>query len=897
MIGQTLGPYRVLDKLGEGGMGAVYRAHDSRLNRDVAMKVLPDLFAHDHDRLARFTREAQALAALNHPNIAQIYGIEDAGGSPALVMEYIDGQTLADKVRLAAGSADSARIPADDVTTIALEIARGLEAAHEKGIIHRDLKPANVKLTADGHVKILDFGLAKALSSDPTASHAMNSPTLTARATEAGLILGTAAYMSPEQARGKSVDKRTDIWAFGAVLFELLTGERAFPGETVSDTLVSVLKTDPEWNRLPADTPPRLRRLLERCLERDPARRLRDIGEARIALESTGDIGLSAPPASSATITGRVPVYRRPLPWMVATALLAIATAGLWLMRQAPVAAALELNIAAPETADFQIGANLGGVVISPDGARVAFIAATQQSPPMVWIRSLAADDARALPKTEGASYPFWAPDSRRLAFFAGGKLRAIDITSGLPDVIADAPAGRGGSWGEDGTIVFTPNGGESVFRVAAAGGQVQQVTKVDPTRGENAHYWPVHLPGDQTFIYFVRSTIPENNGVYVARVDGSGTPVRVISALSSALYAPSPGGGPGHLLWAREGDLLAQPFDPASNALVGTAAPIASHVLVQESQRALFASVSRTGVLAWADARAAEVELVLFDRNGRRLSGLPVSGGNLYQPTFSPDGSKLLFMRALGGTADVWMHDLAAGTTRQVTTHPDYDESASWSPDGKQMAHVGRDRGRPAIVITALDGVAPPTVTGRESDAGLVWTPDGRFLLFGMLGSGTGVDPWAMPLGKPDDAVPLNTDPESEAPFDISPDGRWVAMTSLGSGAPRFYLTRFVVENGKPRFGSQRLPVDGVSALYWRREGREIVALSVQRRLVSIPVTENGDALTLGKPVELFAMPGSWAGSWAASPDAMRFVLADAPRAARQSLRVLTNWESRLEK
>ena len=518
--GTRLGQYEVTAKLGEGGMGEVFRARDTQLGRDVAIKVLPDSFARDADRVARFRREAQALAALNDPHIAQIYQLEESQQSAALVMEFVDGRTLADLISTASGGRGLA---IDEALALAAQVAAGLEVAHERGIVHRDLKPANIKVTPDGRVKLLDFGLAKALGADAASGDLMSSPTLTARATEAGMLLGTAAYMSPEQARGRPVDKRTDIWAFGAVLFEMLTGKRLFDGETVSDTVAAVLRNEPDWTQLSAETPAHVRTLLTRCLERDPSRRLRDIGEARVALDTArAPMSVAAPMrelspnAASAASPGSLASARVMMPaaptmrrWQVAAAVLALTTASLaatslWLStRPAPAATgtSMELAIAPPPDARFEIGSNSGNVMLSPDGTRIAFAASTDGTR-RIWIRSLAADDARPLSGTEHGAMPFWSPDGRRIGFFAIAKLLTVDIAGGLPESIADAGTARGAAWNRDGTIVFAA-AGSALWRVSATGGPVTPVTTLDASRGENAHYWPVWLPGGQRFLYF----------------------------------------------------------------------------------------------------------------------------------------------------------------------------------------------------------------------------------------------------------------------------------------------------------------------------------------------------------------------------------------------------------
>jgi eukaryotic-like serine/threonine-protein kinase len=807
-------------------------------------------------------------------------------------MELVEGPTLEELIVGARG------LQLDDALAIARQMAEALEAAHEKGIVHRDLKPANVKVTPDGQVKVLDFGLAKALAPDGAgaSAEAMNSPTLTARATEAGLILGTAAYMAPEQARGKAVDKRADIWAFGAVLFEMLTGRRAFAGETVSDTLAAVLKTDPDWSKLPPDTAPFVRRLLARCLTRNPAERLRDIGEARIALEH-GNARLESPGAAVAAgdaLGPRPPAWRRALPWALAALFLVTTLAAWFLARPSSTATSYELAIAPPADSEFEIGSNSGNVTVSPDGTHVAFVASTSGSAaPALWVRSLSTDDARPLPGTAGVSYPFWSPDSRKLGFFAHGKLKTLDIAGGLPNVIADAPNGRGGSWCDDGTMLFTPQGGGSISKVPAQGGQAVGLTKLDASRGEDAHYWPVCLPGSQKFLYFVRSTQADNGGIYLWRVDGTGSPIRLVSALSSGLYAPPANGEPGELIWARDTDLFAQPLDVDAGTLRGDARKIASGVRVEESQRQLMAGVSTSGVLVWATARAALSRFAIYDRTGHRLGTLPIDPGKLLQAAFSPDGTRLLFTRPENGTADIWLHDFATGSTRRVTTSPDYDEQGAWSPDGRSVAYSsGGDR----LVVTRLDGSSPPlVVAGTYLGGGQVWAPSGRTLLVTQQHSGTGQDLAALSLDQPKQIVQLSADPGDEWPAAFSPDGRWLAIVSNRTGREEVYIVRYDDSGRQPRLGSQRIPVSGNGgvALMWRRDGRELLFLSPDGQIMSAPVTLGADSVTVGQPRPLFALTETPAdGNYvAAAPDGSRFVVAEFPYAAAQAIRVKTDW------
>ena len=896
--GTRLGPYDVVAKVGEGGMGEVYRARDTKLSRDVAIKVLPDAFARDAERLARFRREAQALAALNHPHIAQIYQLEEIGPSVALVMEFVEGRTLAEAIAARA-------LDVDEALRLAADIAAGLETAHEKGIIHRDLKPANVKITPDGHAKILDFGLAKALGQE--GSHAtvdqMNSPTLTARATEAGLVLGTAAYMSPEQARGKAVDKRTDIWAFGAVLYEILTCRRAFEGETVSDTLASVLRSEPDWSLLPAAVPAHIRALVARCLDRDVSRRLRDIGEARLTLTgATSSVMTTALQVTSTAtrppaLSGSAP----PWPWMIATAVLSLAVVTLLststLVRSPPVASAsesLELAMQAPFGTEFRIGGNSGLVAISPDGRRIAFVAATDKVSSL-WIRSLDRDDARALPGTEGASNQFWSPDGRRLGFFANAKLWTVDIAGGLPEEIADAAGGRGGAWNEDGTIIFCPVGGAALMRVATTGGPVATLTTLDRSRGEDAHYWPVFLPGGTRYLYFVRSVRAENSGIYLGALDG--TPARrLVPSLSSGIVARGTPTGRWYLMWARDTDLIAQPLDVETGTLSGEAGTIAQDVAVLESQRLLYASASRTGLVAWATARASQNAMAVYARDGRRLRVLDFGGGSLVQPALSPDGHRLLFTRVERGTADIFMHDLRTGATERLTDHPEYDENPRWTPDGRAMTYVGRDNGVPGVMRLAIgSGARPVKQAAGDNSNGCLETADSRFLICNRARPETRFDVVAVSRTDPNVSVTLAGGPADEAAFALAADGRWLMMTTQQGSRSAVAVARLNTDGAIPVLGVPHTVIEGLVSMAFRPDGREVFIVTADGWVKAIALTLGKDTAAVGAATALFKLPN--ASRFSVNPIGTEFVVEDTPHAAGQTLRVLTNWETRLKK
>ena len=889
--GTRIGPYEIVASLGAGGMGAVYRGRDHRLTREVAIKVRPPAVAHDPDRLARFDREARVLASLNHPNIAHIHGFEESSTTHALVMELVEGDTLAD--RLTRGP-----IAVDEAMQIARQLTDALDAAHERGIIHRDLKPANIKVTPDGTVKVLDFGLAKAHDPGGDALHSasMTSPALMSRA---GVILGTAAYMSPEQAKGAGVDKRADIWAFGCVFFEMLTGRRVFGGDSMTETLAAVMRDEIRLDQLPATTPPQVTRLIARCLERDPKRRLRDIGEARIVLDETigrsGEL-VAQPRVPSATAAPSQ--ASRAVPWIVAAAAVGIAAYFAVGARPTVTRESLELEIGAPPDAQFLIDSNSGNVLLSPDGTKIVFRAATGGRDAL-WIRSLARNDARPLTGTQSAQYPFWAPDSRRLGFFAQGKLRTLDTAAGLPQVIADAPNGRGGSWGDDDVILFAPTGGSTIFRIAASGGTTQAVTQLATDRAENAHYWPQILPGSRRFLYFVRSAQPENNGIYVAAIDGSGA-TRLVSSLSSGIYAPPLDGAPGALLWEQNGELLAQPFDADRAALSGQPAAIASGVRVIESQRGLVASASRTGAVAWASARAALGRFAWFDRDGRRRDAVPVEEGDVRQPSLSPDGNRLLYTRVAGGTADIFLYDFAARTSRRMTPSADYEEQPLWSPDGTEMAYTGSDAGASTLMRVRLDGSVPPTELARERHqfAAVAWSPDRRHLLLTRSVPGSGEDMMLVAADDPKMITPLLTGPANEPWASFSPDGRWIAFNSDRSGRYEIYVVRFRGDQSPPALGGQprQITSDGGLLLEggWRRDGREIVFQSVDARVMAVPVDTRGETINAGEPVALFRLPANQS-MVAVTRDADRFVVSEYPFAAGQTIHVLTNWRARL--
>jgi serine/threonine protein kinase len=658
-------------------MGEVYKARDTRLGRDVAIKVLPSSFAEEPERLARFRREAQILASLNHPNIAAIYGLEESDGRVALAMEFVPGEDLAERLR-------KGPIPFEEALAIARQIAEALEEAHEKGIVHRDLKPANVKLTPDGKVKVLDFGLAKALEGDSPASEPSGltrSPTRSRQMTEAGMILGTAAYMSPEQARGKAVDKKTDIWAFGVVLFEMLTGKQLFEGETASDVLAAVLTRQPDWAVLPPAAQGHVRALLHRCLERNPKQRLHDIADARIELAEEETALPTMPrdaPARRATAW---------LPWSVA--LLSIAASVFWAVlggrSREDASRPLKLAVLPPSGL-----ASSGHIDLSADGRQIVFTAAGTDGRPRLYVRSLDSLEARPLPGTEGADAPFFSPNGLSIGFFADKKLKRVDLAGGPARELAEAPEHRGGSWGSKDIIVFAPEGGGPIFKVPASGGAAVPVMKLDAAAQEVSHRWPRFLPDGKRFLFMSRKPKPPSHlAIEVGSVDG-GARTRLVDSSSGGAFAR------GRLYFVRETTLLAQALDSRTLSLSGDPVPVAEDVWRNPITDGLTAfSVASDGTVAYRLGGVARSQLTWLDRKGEQLGtvGSPATFGDV---DLSPDGSRLLvdvvdLARDMSG---LFVLDAATGMTTRVSFGTGNQAGGRYSPDGRSIVFSWDARG-----------------------------------------------------------------------------------------------------------------------------------------------------------------------------------------------------------
>ena len=862
-------------------MGEVYKATDTNLKRAVAIKVLPASVAADAERLVRFQREAEVLASLNHPNIAQIHGLEKSDGIIALVMELVEGPTLAEQIAGRAGPSGPAGLPLDEALPIAKQFAEALEAAHEQGIIHRDLKPANIKVRPDGTVKVLDFGLAKAMEPASalraSAGQAVSqSPTITTPAmTQAGMILGTAAYMSPEQARGTTVDKRADLWAFGVVLWEMLTGTRLFEGATVSDTLAAVLKTEPVWTALPPATPPAMRRLLRRCLEKDRKRRLDSAADARLEIEdalvppsafeggAAPAVMTSAAPATSSTSRGR-PALMAALA-VAAAVIAAMAVPTMRYLRETPPSSLPEtrLEITTPATDEP------ASFALSPDGRQIVFVASGDGAS-RLWLRSLSTTTAQPLAGTEGAVFPFWSPDSRAIGFFAGNTLRRLDLGGGAPRTLAPALSARGGTWNVDDVIVFAPNTASPLMRVSASGGAAVAVTTIGPQ--QQSHRFPHVLPDGRRFLFYV-SGGSDTAGIYLAALDGS-APVRLTAADNAGVYLSSGSGSAGAsreggwLLWVRAGTLVAQRLDVEQAELTGEPVTLADGVAVDDNFRSAV-SVAATGLVAYRTGAGSERQLTWVDRSGTVRGTIGDPDGSLSTPRVSPDGRRVAVHRTVQGNQDLWLLD---GTrTSRFTFDAAIDQYPVWSPDGTRIAFRSQRTGAGDLYqkLTSGVGVEERLVTSPQNKTTSSWSPDGRFVLYHSNDPQSNGDLWVMPMaGDRAPSVLLKT-PFREAYGEFSPDSRWVAYHSEESGRMEIYVRPFVSPLVPPsaagtlRRGSGQAAeaaggqwqVSTAGGVYpsWRPDGKELYYLNPQGAMMAAPITVTGAKFAPGAPVVLF--------------------------------------------
>ena len=840
--GTQVGPYQIVSRIGEGGMGEVFQALDTRLGRRVAIKTAHQEFS------GRFEREARAISALNHHNICALYDI----GPNYLVMELVEGSSLAGPV------------PVDTAIDYARQLAAGLEAAHERGVVHRDLKPANIKITLAGTVKILDFGLAKAVEPPEILP-----PAPAPRVTEAGVVLGTAAYMSPEQARGQDVDRRTDIWAFGVVLYELLTGVSPFACENVSDSLAAVLTREPDFDALPRETPPRVRRLLEHCLRKDPRQRLRDIGDARLQLDG---------PESEA------PKPRRRLPWIVA-AVLAIALlawrAALLLPKAGepdPGAVRFLLQLPPGTSPDAHIMST--HAVPSPDGRQLVIVVRDSVSgKPDLWVRPIGSTSARRLEKTQGANLPFWSPDSQQIAFFAERKLKRVALSGGTVETVCALPSDTadGGTWNQEGVIVFASYGpgAHPLLRVPAAGGIPSPVTA--PAPGEMWHAMPQFLPDGRHLLYFAVSAEPTNGGVYVQEL-GSSRRVLVMRSSTRGVWA-----SPGFLLFLREGTLFAQRMNSTTFQLEGEPRMLAQDVAYNDRNGRDAVGASRNGVLVYRGGASRMRQLVWYNREGKPL-GTVGQPGEFLNPALAPDGKSVAVLVGPSGKIDIWAMDLASGVMTRMTRNSGVSIASTplWSPDGQRLAVTQVPAGIQEVVVAS----GKATARGTEQAFGMDWSPDGKSILCTCTQAVRLCQLFLEPSGARLQIIP--DAPQGLNGLRFSPDGRYVAFNDIESGQSEVYVASFptFAPRRKISSGGGRFPV-------WVRGGKEILYRAGDGTLMSTEV-RTSPQLSASTPSALFKAPGTDAGRFTVTADGNRFLLNEVVQKAegeKPDITVVLNW------
>jgi Tol biopolymer transport system component len=829
MIGTRLSHYEIKSHLGTGGMGEVYQAIDSKLGRSVAIKLLPEAFTHDHERAARFEREARVLASLNHPNIAAIYGVEESGGRKFLVMELVAGETLAEIIKRGA-------IPVPEALGIAIQITEALEAAHEKGIIHRDLKPANIKVTPEGKVKVLDFGLAKAFGEDKETTDLSNSPTLvSAPATNAGMILGTAAYMSPEQAKGRVIGKRSDIFGFGCVLFEMLTGRAAFEGENMADILSLVLQREPDWKLLPSAVPARIRELLQLCMQKDMRKRRSDASDVRIDIEQA----LAMP-----VVPSEVPMQTSRRAW-VAFALALIAAIALTVpalrhLREMPPPE-MTLDVVTPATADAL------SFAISPDGRQLVFVA-SGDGISRLWLRSMNSISAHPLAGTEGAVYPFWSPNGRSVGFFANAQLKRLDI-GGTPQTLAAAIA-RGGTWNQEDVILFTQTPASGIFRIPAAGGEPVAVTSL---KGQINHRFATFLPDGRRFLFYAQGS-PETSGIYLGSLNSPDVK-RLTPSETAGYFLPS-----GWLLWGRSGTLIAQRLDVAQAALTGEVVTLADG-LADDGLNRTPVSIAANGLIAYRVGGATRRQLTWFDRTGKNLGvlGDPDAFG-LSSPSLAPDGRRAAVFRTVQGNTDIWILDGSRMT--RFTFDPSLDRYPLWSPDGSRIAFDSNRTGhRDIYQKSASGGAEMPLVSSDEDKNANDWSADGRFLLYFSSDPQSDRDIWVQPLGGNQKPWPFLKTKFNERFGKFSPDGRWVAYMSNESGRMEIYIRPFVEPPSSGRTANAivqddrlwQVSTNGGIFPRWSYSGKEIYYIGPKSEMMSVSISYREKAIEPGPPVALF--------------------------------------------
>ncbi len=884
--GTRLGPYEIQNPLGAGGMGEVYRALDTRLNRTVAIKVLASHLSSSPELKQRMEQEARAISSLNHPQICQLYDIGSQDGTDFLVMEFLEGETLADRLK-------KGPLPLNEVCRVGIAVAEALGMAHRNGIVHRDLKPGNVMLTQKG-AKLMDFGLAKpvglqaaASGSVPafTAAGTISGPSPITPLTSAGTIVGTIQYMSPEQIEGKEADARSDIFALGAVLYEMTAGKRPFEGKSQLSLASSILEKDPEpVGALKPGTPLAFERVLNTCLQKNPDDRFQSAHDVKLELEWIA-AEKAAPVAPAAPAAGK----KERLFWIAAlvVAIVLAAVAASILSRPAASTRTTRTLINPPEKTALNLSGDFGGPpVLSPDGASLAFTAASSEGKTLIWVRPMNALDAHSLPGTEAAIFPFWSPDSRSLAFFAEGKLKTIELSSGSIQLICDSTLGRGGAWGADGVILFSPNPTAPLMRVSANGGTPVALTKIDAGQ-YTSHRWPFFLPDGRHFLYSAihhDASRSGNDAIYYASVDGKENRL-LLRTPSNAIYAA------GYLLFARGAQLMAQPFDPSSGKLSDEPRAVANGVVNDSSTWHMAASGSADGLLVFASGGSAELQVSWVDRTGKPLGTVIDKLPNLNNAVLSPQGDRIA-LQVAPGTNDIYVFDIARKVRTRLTFGPVANLSPVWSPDGKWIAYSSNRGGNFSLYRKASDGSgAEELLYSADKDLfPTCWSRDGKYLLFFQRAPNAYAEVRALSLeGERKSSVII---PQGFAP-QLSPDGHWLAYVSIESGGNEVYVVPFGGGQGK-----WQVSANGGNAPRWSRDGKELYYVTPTFNIMAVPVAETGGALQFGTAQTLV---GNWSTPpepfYDVSPDGKKILLDTVSQQVNQSVTVVTNFPAALKK
>ena len=885
--GARVGPYEVISAAGAGGMGEVYRARDTRLDRTVAIKILPAHLSDNPEAKQRFDREARAISSLNHPNICTLYDVGHQDGMDYLVMEFLEGETLA--ARLAKGP-----LPPEQVLKYGIEICEGLEKAHKQGVIHRDLKPGNIMLTKAG-AKLMDFGLAKSSVAGPPPSSSltmtMSGPSAGQPLTARGTIVGTFQYMSTEQIEGKEADARSDIFALGAVLYEMATGIRAFNGKTQASVVAAILASDPPpISTIRPMSPPALDRVVKVCLAKDPDERFQTVHDLKLQLqwivEGGSQAGVPAPVAARRK--------NRELGLIAALVLCGLlAAAGLagsiiFSKRAESFRKVVHAEIGPPEHYSFTGMNGSNHFSISPDGNTVAFIA-EGEGKQLLWVRPLHSATAQPLAGSEGASYPFWSPDSRFIGFFAGGKLKKVEASGGVVQTLCDSPFGRGGSWNRDGVILFAPGIHDSIFRVPDGGGQPVVATKAKTTGVYAGGRWPYFLPDGKHFLYVGTEGNDFRGKLYAAALD-SPEPKLILDNNSAAVYAS------GYIFFVKDTNLVAQPFDPDHLAVSGNPVPVAPKVEYSEAKSQGNFSVSDNGALIYRSAYSIPDRLVWLDRNGKQVGTLG-EPGTYGLPRLSPDGRKLVIPRADPAEApktDLWMVDVERGIFSRLTFHPAANSSAVWSPDGSRLAIASL--GSKVQIIPANGSGTPVTISSDLVAAMRDWTPDGHTILVQHQNSSTGMDVMALAVSdKPEAVTPVLNSQFDEILSRLSPDGHWLAYISNESGRGEVYVVPFPGRVGRWQISNNGVTM-GTPGLVWSRDGKHIYFRDTAGGLMTVDVQPQGSEFHAGVPRQIFMTQGG-VRPLESAPDGRILVALQAEQEIASPLTMVLNWDAEIKK